>query len=197
MEGLVLPLLLLVVVIVVGVFVARKFMIPKKQPAAQPKPAPAAKSGETKISVIGPKMAGKTELIKSVDGKEVSEHVYSVVYDRRRYQVHDKLEENSDGIVFVVDASDIDASVEEWTKVEEKIKGIPIVILGNKNDVAGAKSFAEISGALKIGAVLLNGEEPDTDWPMNMYMTSLKANFGFRPALKWLVQAIDEWKKHK
>lgn len=192
------PLLLLVVVIVVAFFAVRKFMVPKKQEdVSVPVPATVPKRDGMRISVIGPKGAGKSELIKSVDGKKIAENVYTVVYNRKKYEVREMFEQNVDGVVFVVDASDIELSVQEWDKVKESVKGIPTVILGNKNDIAGAKSFAEISSALQIGAALLNGEDPDTEWPINLYMTSLNANFGFRPALKWLAQAVQDWKKQK
>lgn len=180
------------VCVVVGLVLAiTKFRTPKAEVKT-----PVVSNG-LKISVLGPKMSGKSELIGLVGGKKISENVYQVTYDRKTYEVHEKVEENVTGVVFVVDASNVKSSVDEWNKVKDTIKGLPTVILANKNDIAGAKSYADISTALDIDALLLNGEEPNTEWPINMYMTSVKANFGFIPGLKWLAEAITDFKKHK
>jgi GTPase SAR1 family protein len=103
----------------------------------------------------------------------------------------------SAGIVFVIDASDrlaFGASRAELDEIlnDGDLSALPVLILANKVDVAGAASFAEIVEAFQIenlcmGEVVMS-RIPGR--PIHLVMTSVEQNFAFQGGFKWLAGMV-------
>lgn len=124
---------------------------------------------EAKLLVLGLDNAGKTTLLKQLskedpEGTEPTQgfNVKTLLHDGFKLNVWDiggqkKIREywvnyysNVDGIVFVIDSSD-EGRVKECTETfnflmsEEKLKGVPILIFANKQDLEFSLKPDEVS----------------------------------------------------
>jgi GTPase SAR1 family protein len=104
---------------------------------------------------------------------------------------------DSAGIVFVIDASDrlaFDASKAELGKIlnDKDLSALPVLILANKIDVAGAASFAEIMEAFQIENLCMGETVVSriSGRPVHLVMTSVEQNFAFRGGFKWLASMV-------
>ncbi|GLC35909.1 ADP-ribosylation factor-like protein 8A [Pleodorina starrii] len=88
-------------------------------------------------------------------------------------------------IVFVVDAADVDSvpqAARELHALLEKpsLKGIPLLVLGNKNDLSGALSVAQLTDMMNLKAL--------TDREVCIYSISCKRQNNIDITLDWLTR---------
>jgi len=104
------------------------------------------------------------------------------------------------GIVFLVDAYDRDRFAESKGELDslltdEQLANCPVLILGNKIDIAGAASenelrnvfglYGQTTGKEKIGRMELPGR------PLELFMSSVLKRQGYGEGFRWLAQYID------
>merc|ERR1711924_594527 len=103
--------------------------------------------------------------------------------------------ENTDCLIYVVDSADDqrmeEAALELATLLaEEKLKGVPLLVYANKQDLLNAAEESAISKALQLDAEV--GKSPRT------YMVqkcSAKSREGLKEGMKWAVQHFANKKK--
>ncbi|GFR52726.1 hypothetical protein Agub_g15280 [Astrephomene gubernaculifera] len=88
-------------------------------------------------------------------------------------------------IVFVVDSADLDnlpAAARELHGLLEKpsLKGIPLLVLGNKNDLPGALSAGQLSDAMNLKSL--------ADREVAVYSISCKRQHNINVTLEWLTK---------
>ena len=161
-------------------------------------------SKELELSIVGLANAGKSTLINSIQMGQFDEDIIPTVgvnirsvkkgkvslkiWDlggQRRYRESwEKYCASSDCIVFVVDAADEPKNFEvaraqlEQLLGWESIEGIPLLVLGNKNDLPNAASEKEIIEFMNLKSI--------TDRKVGCYTISAKNMVNIDVALKWL-----------
>lgn len=105
-----------------------------------------------------------------------------------------------DGIVFLVDACDRDRFVEAKAELDslltdEQIASAPVLVLGNKIDVAGAASEDELRHIFGMhGQTTGKGTVPQSELhsrPMELFMCSVLKRQGYGEGFRWLAQYIN------
>lgn len=111
-----------------------------------------------------------------------------------RYLWKDYINDAS-AIVYIVDASNRDRIEESRGELEKllndpKLKTAPFLILGNKIDVKGAMSEADLKTALGItlSTTGKQGTVPKGTRPMEVFMCTLVKNRGYKEGIKWVAQ---------
>ena len=89
-------------------------------------------------------------------------------------------------ILFLVDSVDVKRFPEAYKELNEiletsELVNIPIAILGNKIDMAGAVSIEELKAALHYDELMAKENRP-----MEVFMTSVTKKIGFSAALEWI-----------
>ena len=89
-------------------------------------------------------------------------------------------------ILFLVDSVDVKRFPEAYKELNEiletpQLVNIPIAILGNKIDMAGAVSIEELKAALHYDELMAKENRP-----MEVFMTSVTKKIGFSAALEWI-----------
>ena len=159
---------------------------------------------DLELSVVGLQNAGKSTLINSIQmGKfdedmiptvgvnirsvkkgKVSMKIWDLGGQKRYRESWEKYCASSDCIVFVVDAS---ADTETFTNARvqlekllawESVEGIPLLVLGNKNDLKEAVGEKEIIDLMNLKSI--------TDRKIGCYTISAKNMVNIDEALKWL-----------
>ena len=95
-------------------------------------------------------------------------------------------------ILFLVDAVDVKRFPEAKQELESiletpELVNIPIAILGNKIDMAGAVSVEELKGALHYDELLAKETRP-----MEIFMVSVTKKIGFTQALEWISSKLPD-----
>ena len=95
-------------------------------------------------------------------------------------------------ILFLVDAVDVNRFPEAYKELKEiletpELVNIPIAILGNKIDMAGAVSVEELKAALHYDELLANENRP-----MEIFMISVTKKIGFTQALEWVSSKLPD-----
>jgi len=103
------------------------------------------------------------------------------------------------GIVFIVDVADAERLIESKAEfdsllADEQLSGCPVLILGNKIDVAGAASedyLRQIFGlyGLTTGKGNISAKDVQTR-PIELYMCSVLKKQGYGEGFRWLAQFI-------
>ena len=93
----------------------------------------------------------------------------------------------TDGVVFLVDASDRDRFLEcrqalDSLRGDEALARVPILVLGNKIDRPGAASEDELRITLDIYTA--------TERPQELFMCSIVRRQGFKEGFEWLSQHL-------
>ena len=89
-------------------------------------------------------------------------------------------------ILFLVDSVDVKRFPEAYKELNDiletpELVNIPIAILGNKIDMAGAVSIDELKAALHYDELMAKENRP-----MEVFMTSVTKKIGFSAALEWI-----------
>ncbi len=97
-----------------------------------------------------------------------------------------------DAILFLVDSVDTKRFNEayiELTKILEspELVNIPIAILGNKIDMAGAVSMEELKEALQYDDLIARETRP-----IEMFMVSVTKKIGYSKALEWIYPKLPD-----
>ncbi|KAI8801856.1 ADP-ribosylation factor-like protein [Cladochytrium replicatum] len=161
---------------------------------------------EVRILILGLDGAGKTTILYRLQIGEVVTtiptigfNVETVQYKNIKLQVWDLGGQtsirpywrcyyaNTDAIIFVVDSADrerVPTSREELVAMldEEELKDARLLVLANKQDMAGAMSHTEVSEML--GLTNLKNRQ----W--TIFKCSAKAGEGLNDALDWLVASL-------
>jgi ADP-ribosylation factor-like protein 8 len=160
---------------------------------------------EMELTLVGLQNAGKTTLVNCLTyGKTDEDTIPTVGFNMRKVtkggvviklwdvggqpkfrNMWEKYCRGVSAVVFVVDASDItnlDASRQELSNLLEKqsLQGIPLLVLGNKNDLKGALSQPEIIEKLELSKI--------KDREVCCYSISAKNSVNIDKTLQWLIK---------
>ena len=163
---------------------------------------------EVRLLILGLDNAGKTTLLYQMQCGEVKMtvptlgfNVESVKYENLTFQMWDLGGQSeirpywkcyypkTNAIVFVIDSSDkerIDIAKQELFLLlqEDELKGVPIAILANKQDIDGVLSDIEISEKMGLSEI------KNRQWAI--FKTIAKTGKGLDDAFKWLTGILKE-----
>ena len=104
---------------------------------------------------------------------------------------------DANAVVFVIDGADRDRMDEAKTEFNnimemEQVKKVPVLVLGNKQDVVGCLSRSEIQEFLGIKEVTpLDAKSvPSGKQAIRVQMISAKQDFGYEVAFTWLAHLL-------
>lgn len=165
------------------------------------------KEKEMRILMVGLDNAGKTTIVMRINGEDTSSisptlgfNIKTIEYQSYRLNIWDvggqktirsywrNYFEQTDGLVWVVDSSDLrrlDDCKEELHNLlkEERLSGSSLLILANKQDIQGALRPAEI-------AKVLNLEAMDNSRHWQIVGCSAFTGEGLLAGFDWLVDDI-------
>ncbi|KAG8969772.1 Arf GTPase arf1 [Tulasnella sp. 427] len=167
------------------------------------------KDKDVRILMLGLDAAGKTTILYRLQiGEVVSTiptigfNVETVQYKNIQFQVWDLGGQssirpywrcyyaNTQAIIYVIDAADTDRLATSRAELltmlsEEELKGVPLLVFANKQDVAGALKPGEISE--KLG---LAGGEKERQWSVRGSCAT--KGEGLEEGLDWLVNTLQK-----
>ncbi|KAH8824909.1 Arl8a protein [Flagelloscypha sp. PMI_526] len=160
-------------------------------------------SRSAEIAVIGLQASGKTSFVNVIGSGQWSEDVVpTVAYNFRRVRkgnvtlkvwdvagqpkfraMWERYCAGVDAIVFVVDAADTEKFEPGKFELQQllalpSLKGIPLLVLGNKNDVPGHAGVKELIKELELDKV--------SDRPVSCYSCSMKSQHNLGIIMEWL-----------
>ncbi|KAJ7517487.1 hypothetical protein O6H91_21G026000 [Diphasiastrum complanatum] len=165
------------------------------------------KEKEMRILMVGLDNAGKTTIVKRVNGEDISSisptlgfNIKSMQYKRYRLNIWDvggqktlrsywrNYYEQTDGLVWVVDSSDLrrleDCKQElHGLLQEERLSGASLLIFANKQDLGGSLEPEDIAKALHL-------ESMDRSRHRNIVGCSAVTGDGLLSGFDWLVADI-------
>eukprot|EP00993_Chasmostoma_nieuportense_P004530 NODE_5196_length_685_cov_34.620072_g5033_i0.p1 GENE.NODE_5196_length_685_cov_34.620072_g5033_i0~~NODE_5196_length_685_cov_34.620072_g5033_i0.p1 ORF type:complete len:180 (+),score=41.84 NODE_5196_length_685_cov_34.620072_g5033_i0:62-601(+) len=163
---------------------------------------------EARLLFLGLDNAGKTTCLKQLSDEDISHisptqgfNIKSLNQDGFKLNAWDiggqkairaywpNYFENTDVLVYVVDAADakrLEETGVELTSLleEEKLTNVPVLILANKQDLAGALTAAEITEKLNLHAIR------DRKW--QIHPCSAKTGEGLQDGMQWAVKTVIE-----
>ena len=163
---------------------------------------------EMRILILGLDGAGKTTILYQLQVGEVVStiptigfNVEQVTYKNLKFQVWDLggqtsirpywrcYYSNTDAIIYVVDSADKDRigiSKQELVSMleEEELKNAILMILANKQDIAGCLSLAEVHKALGLDSL--------RNRSFQIFKTSATKAEGLETAMEWLAGALQQ-----
>jgi len=169
---------------------------------------------ESKILIVGLDNAGKTSMLHMIKegqfipfDRTTSYHVEEIEIEGIKVQAydiggHESVRDSwkeyfvgANAIVFVVDSSDRNRMSEARKELNsllrnEDLKDIPILVFGNKTDIAGALNYNELRAELELPDTMLSSNTSKQDRPLKLVMASVKQNFGLRLGFKWLAENL-------
>ncbi|THV05251.1 P-loop containing nucleoside triphosphate hydrolase protein [Dendrothele bispora CBS 962.96] len=160
-------------------------------------------SKAAEIAVIGLQASGKTSFVNVIGSGQWSEEVVpTVAFNFRKVRkgnvtlkiwdvagqpkfrsMWERYCNGVDAIVFVVDSSDkekFNAARFELHQLlgQPSLVGVPLLVLGNKNDIDGHAPVKELIPALQLDKI--------NDRPVSCYSCSMKSQHNLDIVLKWL-----------
>lgn len=173
------------------------------------------KEREMRILILGLDNAGKTTIVKRLKGEDVHTvsptlgfDINTMEFDGYRLNLWDvggqqtiraywrNYFEQTDGIVWVVDSADVlrlaDCRAElEGLLQEERLAGATLLVLANKQDLAGALSTASIAEQLSLNDVVGRKRHWQV-YPCSAFLTdeSSECEVKLAESLQWLVGDI-------
>ncbi|BHF65413.1 ADP-ribosylation factor protein 3 [Sparganum proliferum] len=163
---------------------------------------------EIRILSLGLDNAGKTTILKQLASEDIAHgfNVKSVVSQGFKLNVWDiggqrkirpywrNYYDNTDVLIYVIDSSD-DARFEETGEElfellkDEKLKGVPLLVLANKQDLVNAASADGLSEGLGLTSIR------DRKWQIQP--CSALSGEGLQNGMEWLIQAVNSDSKGK
>ncbi|CAG9460939.1 unnamed protein product [Pedinophyceae sp. YPF-701] len=162
--------------------------------------------GEARILVLGLDNAGKTTILKKLSEEDITTiqptqgfNVKSLLHEGFKLNVWDiggqktirpywrNYFEQTDALVYVIDSSDrkrLDETGEELARLleEDKMQGIPVLVLANKQDLMHAMAPDEIADLLNLFSI--------REHPWQIQPCSAKTGDGLREGMEWLVRQV-------
>jgi small GTP-binding protein len=163
---------------------------------------------EVRVLILGLDFAGKTTILYRLSLNQavtqvaptVAFNLENVEVGNLRLQIWDLGGQNqirpfwrlyfkdTTGVVFVVDSNDrerIGLCSDELGHLlrEEELRGVPLIVLANKQDVDGAMKPEELSQKLALAAI--------QDRPWTIMATSALQGTGIKEAFDWLAENIE------
>jgi len=159
--------------------------------------------GEARILILGLDNAGKTTILRRLSDEDTSSvvptqgfNVKEVTYGGFRLSLWDVGGQKSirpfwsqyfdgcDAVVYVVDSADVPRTKESAGELrellsEERLRGVPLLIFANKQDLILAKSIEEITESLNLASI------QDRDWAVKSSCAT--NNVGLEEGMEWLV----------
>lgn len=170
-------------------------------------------SKELRILLLGLDNAGKTSCLKKLSEEEISHimptqgfNIKSLSQEGFKLNVWDiggqkairpywkNYYENTDALVYVIDSADRKRMEETGVELnslieEERLAGVPVLILANKQDLITAMPPKEISEALHLHNIR------DRQWQIQA--CSAKAGTGLQEGIEWVLKTVEEAQKGK
>ncbi|KAH8830677.1 ADP-ribosylation factor family-domain-containing protein [Flagelloscypha sp. PMI_526] len=168
-----------------------------------------SKDQDVRILMLGLDSAGKTTILYRLQIGEVVQtiptigfNVETVEYKNIKFQVWDLGGQssirpywrcyfpNTSAIIYVIDSADTDRLTTSRTELltmlsEEELKGVPLLVFCNKQDIAGALKPEKISDELGLA-----GGEKTRPWSVRG--SCAKQGEGLEEGLDWLVNEIQK-----
>ncbi|KAF6256133.1 ARF-like GTPase [Scenedesmus sp. NREL 46B-D3] len=162
--------------------------------------------GEARILVLGLDNAGKTTILKKLSDEDISTimptqgfNIKSLMHDGFKLNVWDiggqksirpywrNNFDSTDALVYVIDSADrkrIDECGVELAQLleEEKMNGVPVLVLANKQDLLAALSADDIAESLNLFLI--------RDRPWQIQGCSAKDGAGLQEGMEWLVKQV-------
>ncbi|CAL1713187.1 unnamed protein product [Somion occarium] len=160
-------------------------------------------SKTAEITIVGLQASGKTSLVNVIGTGQWSEDVVPTVafhfrkvrkgnvtmkiWDlagQPRYRsIWERYCNGVDAVVFVVDSADKERFETVRFEVHQllaqpNLKGVPLLVLGNKNDIEGHATVNELIKALQLDKI--------TNRPVSCYSCSMKSQHNLDIVLQWL-----------
>jgi len=166
------------------------------------KPAPK----EAPILILGLDNAGKTCVLKKLSDEDITHimptqgfNIKSITQGDFKLNVWDiggqrsirpywrHYFQNADVLVYVVDSADkarMEESAAELDQLleEEKLAGVPLLVLANKQDLVGAATSQAIAEILHLQSL--------RDRPWQIHPCSAKSGAGLMEAMDWIVKTL-------
>ncbi|TNV70724.1 hypothetical protein FGO68_gene1264 [Halteria grandinella] len=161
---------------------------------------------QMRIIIIGLDNAGKTTILYRLHLDEivptvptVGFNVETVTYKNLKFQVWDLggqtglrpywrcYYQDTNAVIFVVDSADrerIEIAKQELELMlqEEELKGVPVLVLANKQDLPNALNDQEICNGLGLTAI--------KNRPWSLFKISAMNGTGLQEAFEWLVDTL-------
>jgi len=159
--------------------------------------------GQARILILGLDNAGKTTILRRLSDEDTSSivptqgfNVKEVMYGGFRLTLWDVGGQKSarpfwsnyfddcDAVVYVIDSADSNRIKESGGELqellsEERLRGVPLLIFANKQDLILAKSIEEITTSLNLASIA------DRDWAVKSSCAT--NNIGLEEGMEWLV----------
>lgn len=163
---------------------------------------------ELRILLLGLDNAGKTSCLKKLSDEEISHimptqgfNIKSLSQEGFKLNVWDiggqkairpywkNYFDNTDALVYVIDSADrrrIEETGLELNSLieQEKLAGVPVLILANKQDLVNALTPEEISAALNLTNIR------DRQW--HIQACSAKTGDGLQQGIEWVIKTVDK-----
>lgn len=163
--------------------------------------------GEARILVLGLDNAGKTTILKKLSEEDITTitptqgfNIKSLVHDGFKLNVWDIGGQRSirpywrnyfgqtDALVYVIDSADrkrLEESGDELVQLleEDKMNGVPLLVLANKQDLINATPATEIAENLNLYTI--------RDRPWQIQPCSAKNGDGLEDGMGWLVKQVN------
>lgn len=166
-----------------------------------------AREKELRILVLGLDGAGKTTFVRQLNGGDVNTiaptlgfKIYTFAFKGHKLSIWDiggqrtiraywrNYFELTDGLIWIIDAADqlrIQLCQQELAKLlqEERLAGVPVLVMANKQDVPSALTSAQIKDALRL-------KEMSNNRHWAIFSCSAKEGTNLIEGINWLVQDI-------
>lgn len=162
--------------------------------------------GEARILVLGLDNAGKTTILKKLSDEDIATitptqgfNIKSLMHEGFKLNVWDiggqksirpywrNYFDQTDSLMYVIDSSDrkrLEETGDELSKLleEDKLAGVPLLVLANKQDLLNALPPDEVAEGLNLFSI--------RDRPWQIQPCSAKNGEGLQEGMEWLVKQV-------
>jgi len=162
--------------------------------------------GEARILVLGLDNAGKTTILKKLSDEDIATitptqgfNIKSLMHEGFKLNVWDiggqksirpywrNYFDQTDSLMYVIDSSDrkrLEETGDELSKLleEDKLAGVPLLVLANKQDLLNALPPNEVAEGLNLFSI--------RDRPWQIQPCSAKSGEGLQDGMEWLVKQV-------